>query len=75
MFTEQQIRETRKRRAAVLIPSMFCHGRCMPLSLIEKSLLLAAYFRGGNQADDVWTSNSDQILTLSLFYTGDINVC
>lgn len=45
----------------------------MPLSTVEKSLLVAAYFRGGSEADRVWTSNSDQIITLSLFYTGDIS--
>jgi hypothetical protein len=44
-----------------------------PLSTVEESLLLAAYFRGGPPGDHVWTSNSDQILTLSLFYTGDIS--
>lgn len=46
----------------------------MPLTTIEKSLLVAAYFRGGIQQDDgVWTSNCDQVITLSLFYTGDIS--
>lgn len=44
----------------------------MDLSSVEKSLIVAAYFRGGNQNDVCWTSNSDQIVTLSLFYTGDI---
>lgn len=44
----------------------------MQLTQIEEALVLAAYFRGGRQDDRVWTSNSDQILTLSLFYTGDI---
>lgn len=44
----------------------------MPLSTIEESLILAAYFRGGSQDDLVWSANGDQILTLSLFYTGDI---
>ena len=44
----------------------------MPLSSVEQSLLLAAYFRGGRLDDEVWVSNSDQIVTLSLFYTGDI---
>ncbi len=44
-----------------------------PLSPVEESLLLAAYFRGGSPDDHVWSSNSDQILTLSLFYTGDIS--
>ena len=45
----------------------------MTLSFIEKSLLLAAYYRGGCQTDAVWSSNSDQIVTVSLFYTGDIS--
>ena len=44
----------------------------MNLTSIDKALILAAYFRGGSQDDNRWTSNSDQILTLSLFYTGDI---
>jgi len=39
----------------------------MPLTSVEYSLLVGAYFRGG------WTSNSDQIVTLSLFYTGDVS--
>ncbi|MBW3539061.1 MAG: hypothetical protein KY476_02210 [Planctomycetes bacterium] len=45
----------------------------MSLTRIEESLVLAAYFRGGSQDDRAWTSNTDQILTLSLFYTGDIS--
>jgi hypothetical protein len=45
----------------------------MPLTSVEEALVLAAYFRGGSQEDRVWTSNTDQILTLSLFYTGDIS--
>ncbi len=45
----------------------------MPLTSIEESLLLAAYFRGGSQDEHAWGSNTDQILTLSLFYTGDIS--
>jgi hypothetical protein len=45
----------------------------MALTSIEESLLLATYFRCGQWADRVWTSSSDQILTLSLFYTGDIS--
>lgn len=44
----------------------------MHLSKIEESLLAAAYFRGGGPDDRAWVSNSDQIVTLSLFYTGDI---
>lgn len=45
----------------------------MKLSHIEQSLLLAAYFRGNTQTDDRWISCSDQIVVLSLFYTGDIS--
>lgn len=45
----------------------------MTLTLVEKSILLAAYFRGGSRDDPRWTANSDQILTLSLFYTGEIS--
>lgn len=46
----------------------------MPLDRIDESLLLAAWFRGRCIEDeDVWTSNADQIITLSLFYTGDIS--
>ena len=45
----------------------------MSLNSIEESLLLAAYFRGRIPEDDRWRSNTDQILTLSLFYTGDIS--
>ena len=45
----------------------------MNLSNIDKSLLLATFFRGNTPDQERWTSNSDQILTLSLFYTGDIN--
>ncbi|WP_166831254.1 hypothetical protein [Thalassoroseus pseudoceratinae] len=44
----------------------------MNLSCIDKSLLLAAFFRGNTRDQDRWTSSSDQVLTLSLFYTGDI---
>lgn len=44
----------------------------MGLTRIEESLVLATYFRGGSQDDHAWTSNTDQILTLSLFYTDDI---
>lgn len=45
----------------------------MPLTSIEKSLLVAAYFRGGSVNDEPWFANTDQILTLSLFYTGEIS--
>ena len=44
----------------------------MNLSVVEKSLLLAAYFRGNTHDDRRWTSSSDQVLTLSLFFTGAI---
>ncbi|WP_417380816.1 hypothetical protein [Gimesia sp.] len=39
---------------------------------MRNPLVLAAYFRGGSPEDHTWTSNTDQILTLSLFYTGHI---
>lgn len=45
----------------------------MPLTRIEESLLAAAYFRGKDPSQQVWSSNSDQVLTLSLFYTDDIS--
>ncbi|MEP3479098.1 MAG: hypothetical protein ABJZ55_07625 [Fuerstiella sp.] len=44
----------------------------MNLSVVEKSLLLAAYFRGNTPDDDRWISSCDQVVTLSLFYTGEI---
>ena len=44
----------------------------MGLSLIDKTLLLAAFFRGNSHDQDRWTSCSDQVVTLSLFFTGDI---
>ena len=43
------------------------------LSRIGQSLVLATYFRGGSQNQHHWTSNSDQIITISLFYTHDIS--
>jgi len=46
----------------------------MPLDRIDESLLLAAWFRGGDPHDgSLWTSNADQVVTLSLYYTGDIS--
>jgi hypothetical protein len=45
----------------------------MPLTRIEEAILVAAFFRGGIQSEQVWSSNSDQVLALSLFYTGDIS--
>jgi hypothetical protein len=44
----------------------------MNLSIIDKALLLAAFFRGNIPDQDYSTACSDQVLTLSLFYTGDI---
>lgn len=44
----------------------------MDRSVVHNSLLLATYFRGNKLEDDRWTSCTDQVLTLSLFYTGDI---
>ncbi len=45
----------------------------MPLTRIEEAILAAAYFRGREPSENVWASNSDQVLTLSLFYTEDIS--
>ena len=45
----------------------------MTLTRIEDAILLAAYFRGKDSSQQVWSSNSDQVLTLSLFYTRDIS--
>jgi hypothetical protein len=50
------------------------HGpKAMRLTSVEQSLVLAAYYRGGNPGEGSWTSNCDQVVTLSLFYTGDIS--
>jgi hypothetical protein len=43
------------------------------LKHIEQSLLVAAYFRGGTREEQIPRSNSDQIVVLSLFYTGEIS--
>jgi hypothetical protein len=43
------------------------------MTRIEESLLVAAYYRGGRPEDRGWTSNCDQVVTLSLFYTEDIS--
>lgn len=43
----------------------------MALSKVEESFLVAAYFRGVTE-NTGWTSNSDQIVALSLYYTGNI---
>lgn len=45
----------------------------MELTTTEKSIVLAAYFRGMAEEADCWTSNCDQVVTLSLFYTGDLS--
>lgn len=45
----------------------------MGLASVEQSLLVAAYYRGGNPDEGVWGSNCDQVITLSLFYTGEIS--
>lgn len=45
----------------------------MPLSRADESLVVAAYYRGRIPSDRDWFSNSDQIVTLSLFYTGEIS--
>ncbi|MEM9409973.1 MAG: hypothetical protein AAGA30_02600 [Planctomycetota bacterium] len=45
----------------------------MNLSNVDNSLLLAAFFRGNTHEQEYWTSCSDQIVTLSLYYTGDIS--
>jgi len=34
---------------------------------------VAAYFRGGSPSEQVWSSTSDQVLTLSLYFTQDIS--
>ncbi len=44
----------------------------MNLSQIGGSLLLAAFFRGNLRGQRRWTSCSDQVVTLSLYYTGEI---
>ena len=43
------------------------------MTRVQEAILLAAYFRGGNSDAAVWISNCDQVVTLSLFYTGDIS--
>lgn len=40
---------------------------------IHDAIILAAFFRGGDPATFGWISNCDQVVTLSLFYTGDIS--
>jgi hypothetical protein len=43
------------------------------LSLTEQALLLAAFFRGNPHSQTHWTSSCDQVIALSLFYTGDMS--
>ena len=43
------------------------------MTRVQQAILLAAYFRGGDPDAVVWTSNCDQVVTLSLFFTGDIS--
>lgn len=43
------------------------------MTRVEQSLLLATFFRGNPPDQDVWSSSCDQVVTLSLFYTGDIS--
>ncbi|HWB13661.1 MAG TPA: hypothetical protein VG826_30830 [Pirellulales bacterium] len=45
----------------------------MPLTSVEESLLLAAYYRGGNPKKIGSGGKCDEVVTLSLFYTGDIS--
>lgn len=44
----------------------------MQLSRVDSSLILATYFRGMRDGER-WISSCDQIVTLSLFYTGDLS--
>lgn len=43
------------------------------LSPIAASLIVATYYRGGDYRENVWGANCDQILTLSLYFTGDLS--
>ena len=43
------------------------------LSQNEQALLLASFFRGNPLSQTHWTSSCDQVITLSLFYTGHIS--
>ena len=45
----------------------------MTLSRVQQAVLLAAYFRGGDPDEGVWSSSCDQVVMLSLFYSGDIS--
>lgn len=42
------------------------------LSKIDQALLLAAFFRGNPRSQHYWTSSCDQVIALSLFYTGEM---
>lgn len=53
-------------------PSQIARARMNPLSHSEDSLLLATFYRVFPPQKE-WTSCSDQIVTLSLFFTGDIS--
>jgi hypothetical protein len=58
-------------RMHATIPSGFYTA--MSLTLVEQSLILAAFFRGNPADQGIWSSSCDQVVTLSLFYTGDIS--
>lgn len=45
----------------------------MNLTAADEALLLAAYFRGNDQRQQRWTSSCDQVVVLSLFYSGHLN--
>lgn len=49
------------------------HDIAANLSLTEQALLLAAFFRGNPHSQTHWTSSCDQVIALSLFYTGDMS--
>ena len=42
------------------------------LNRVDRSLLLAAFFRGNARTQSYWTSSCDQVVALSVFYTGDL---
>lgn len=44
------------------------------LSTVERALLLGAFYRGMPDFDETaWSSNSDQVVVLSLFFTGELS--
>ncbi len=45
----------------------------MQLTRTEEALLLAAYYRGRDPLEKIWTANSGQVVTLSLDYTGELS--